>query len=153
MSHKCPNKRIYLLQVDDDDSSDHTFDHPDQTLTIDELSSSIEYHLSLNALHGSMGTGTMRFKGNIQGVEIQILLDSGSSDNFLQPRIAHCLKLPIHSATKFPVLVGNGSKLNSKGYILDLPISIQGHVLHVPVYLHGFGCSVVENIRSTHCQL
>ncbi|XP_050907589.1 uncharacterized protein LOC127121009 [Lathyrus oleraceus] len=96
MSHKCPNKHLYLLQVDDDDRNDHISDHIDQTLTIDELSSSMEHHLSLNALHGSIGAG------------------------------------------KFPVLVGNGSKLNSEGYIPDLPISIQGHVLHVPVYLLSF---------------
>lgn len=46
----------------------------------------MEHHLSFNALKGSHGEGTMRFHGDIQGVEIQILLDSGSSDNFLQPR-------------------------------------------------------------------
>ncbi|KAI5438608.1 hypothetical protein KIW84_024370 [Lathyrus oleraceus] len=96
MSHKCPNKHLYLLQVDDDDRNDHISDHIDQPLTIDELSSSMEHHLSFNALHGSIGAG------------------------------------------KFPVLVGNGSKLNSEGYIPDLPISIQGHVLHVPVYLLSF---------------
>lgn len=133
-----------MLQVYDDDISDHTFHPPEQNLTIEELSSSIEYHLSLNPLYGSIEASTMRFKGDIQGVEIQILLDSRSSDNFWQPRIAHYLKIPIHSADKCPVLMGNGSKWNSRGYIPYLPISLQGHMLHVLVYLLSFtGASLV----------
>ena len=44
----------------------------------------------------------MKFSGTISGMAVQILLDSGSSDNFLQPRIAKCLKLPIEIAPKFP---------------------------------------------------
>ena len=50
-------------------------------------------HLSFNALHGAAGAATMRFEGTINGVTVQILLDSGSSDSFMQPRLAQFLKL------------------------------------------------------------
>jgi hypothetical protein len=79
--------------------------------------------------------GTMHFQGHIQGVAITALLDSGSSDNFLQSRIANCLQLPIESTAQFPVLVGNGSSLTTLGHIADLPVTIQGKALHLPVYL------------------
>nr|KYP39523.1 hypothetical protein KK1_039146 [Cajanus cajan] len=52
----------------------------------------------------------MKFQGSINGLLVQVLLDSGSSDNFLQPRIAHSLKLPIEPIPQFQVLVGNGTK-------------------------------------------
>lgn len=55
----------------------------------------LEHYLSFNALKGSSGVGTMTFQGSINGMMIQVLLDNGSSDNFLQPRLASCLKLPI----------------------------------------------------------
>ncbi|KAI5394533.1 hypothetical protein KIW84_061253 [Lathyrus oleraceus] len=44
----------------------------------------------MNALNGSHGAGTLQFQGHVQGISISVLLDSGNSDNFIQPRIAHC---------------------------------------------------------------
>ncbi|KAI5441763.1 hypothetical protein KIW84_010996 [Lathyrus oleraceus] len=32
-------------------------------------------------------------------------------------------------------MVGNGNSLTTSGYIADLPVEIQGHTLHIPVYL------------------
>jgi len=60
--------------------------------------------LSFNALKGSAGIGTMRFQGILNGLPIQILLDSGSSDNFLQQRIANYLNLPIEPIHNFKCL-------------------------------------------------
>jgi len=42
---------------------------------------------------------------------VQILMDNGSSDNFIQPRIAHFLKLPIEPASQFKILVGGKLEL------------------------------------------
>lgn len=53
----------------------------------------------------------------------------------MQPRITQCLKLPIQQAPQFQVLVGNGSTPTASGLIQDLPVTIQGHNLHLPVYL------------------
>ncbi|MCH94219.1 hypothetical protein A2U01_0015176, partial [Trifolium medium] len=94
-----------------------------------------EHHLSFNALKGAYSAGTICFQGQIQGVQIQVLIDSGSSDNFLQPRIAQCLKLTVQESPQFQVLVGNGSALTASGLIPDLPVTIQGHTIHLPVYL------------------
>lgn len=77
----------------------------------------------------------MRFQGSIHGMPIQIYLDSGSSNNFLQPRLAHYLKLPIEPIQKFKVVVGNGSALMVEGAIKDLEVQIQGHSLLLPVFL------------------
>ena len=66
---------------------------------------------------------------------IQILLDSGSSDNFLQPKIANCLKLPIEHTSNFQVLVGNGNSLVTEGLVKQLEVMVQSHSLILPVYL------------------
>jgi len=78
---------------------------------------SIDPPLSYNALKGSQGVQTMRFVNTLNGMQIQILLDSGSSNNFLQPRIANYLKLPITPTPNFQVLVGNGHSLVAEGKI------------------------------------
>ncbi|KAI5395213.1 hypothetical protein KIW84_061712 [Lathyrus oleraceus] len=133
-THKCPNSHYFVFQVEDDDTA-QAIENNDSAIPDSYIVDDSEHHLSLNALNGSHGTGTMRFQGRIQGVAITVLLDSGSSDDFLQPRIANYLQPPIESTAQFPVLVGNGNSLTTMGYIVDLPVGVQGNTLHLPVYL------------------
>ncbi|KAJ1398082.1 Aspartic peptidase domain superfamily [Sesbania bispinosa] len=94
-----------------------------------------EHHLSYNALSGSFGLGTMQFQGFINGMMVHVLLDGGSSDNFLQPRLAHCLKLPIEPVPDTQVMVGSGHTLLAEGLVRDLEVKIQRHSVKLPVYL------------------
>jgi len=70
-----------LLQVDE---SDEQTIEPDPPPSIEQILET-EHHLSCNALKGANGLGTLKFQGWLQGVMVQILVDSGSSDNFIQP--------------------------------------------------------------------
>nr|KYP53855.1 hypothetical protein KK1_000018 [Cajanus cajan] len=133
-SYRCPNKQYLWLRLDEED------DFSDQAnifvkSAVEDTQPVCEPHLSFNALKGSTGVGIMGFQGLINGLPIQILLDSGSSDNLLQLRIANYLKLPIEPIYNFNVLVGNGSTLVVEGFIKDLEVTIQSHSLILPVYL------------------
>ncbi|KAJ1392084.1 Aspartic peptidase domain superfamily [Sesbania bispinosa] len=94
-----------------------------------------EHHLSYNALSSSSRLGTMQFQGYMHGMLVQVLLYGGSSDNFLQPRLAHCLKLPIEPVPNTNVVAGNGHTLVVEGLIPDLEVKIQGHSIKLLVYL------------------
>ncbi|WVZ21224.1 hypothetical protein V8G54_008546 [Vigna mungo] len=63
----------------------------------------------------------------IEGVE--------SSNNFLPPRIAKFLKLPVEPAPFFKVMVGNGNYMIAEGVIRDLKVQAQGNIFHLPVFL------------------
>jgi len=65
----------------------------------------------------------------IQGHKIQIHIDGESSDNFIQPRVAKFLHLPIYQTPQLKVLVGNGEQLESEGEVQNIPVQIQGHSL------------------------
>ncbi|CAJ2656401.1 unnamed protein product [Trifolium pratense] len=138
-THKCPNRQMLLLQYDDDDNdADQVFDtltQTEQVTTNGQTTNLPEHHLSLNALKGTSNMGVIRFAGSIEHIGVQILIDGGSSDNFMQPRIAKFLKLPIEPGPQFNVLVGNGEVMSAEGMIQKLPLHIQGHVIEVPVYL------------------
>lgn len=45
------------------------------------------------------------------------------------------LKLPIEHAPVFHVLLRSDQLINVEGHIQDQSVSVQGHDLHVPVYL------------------
>lgn len=91
--------------------------------------------LSLHAMDSTLISGTLRFTGYINGHVVQVLLDGGSDDNFLQPRVANFLQLPILPIPSFKVLVGNGNALQVEGLIIGLQVIIQKTVLNVDVYL------------------
>ena len=67
-------------------------------------------------------------------MKVQVLLDSDSSDNFLQLQIAHCLKLVIEPTSRFHVLVGNGNSLTLEGMMRKVEVQIQEHSLKLPIY-------------------
>lgn len=131
-AHKCPNRQVMLLQLDGTDE-DPTDDQ--ETVTEEDSKENDTHHLSLNALRGSNGVGTIRFTGQVGGIQLKVLVDGGSSDNFIQPRVAQVLRLPVEPVPKFCVSVGNGQILRAEGLIRQIPLQVQGQELKVPVYL------------------
>lgn len=113
-SHKCPNKHLMLLQIEEEDETEQEPDPPD-TKTDSESSEVQEHHLSLNAMKGRCAIGTIRFSGMIGNILVQILLDGGSSESFLQPRIAQFLKILVAPEPSFRVLIGNGQTMQTEG--------------------------------------
>ena len=81
----------------------------------DDLEATIDTqcpHISLHALSGLSSSDTSRLYGTINQAHLTILIDSGSTHNFLQPRVAQFLHLPTQATHPFRVLVGNGSVLD-----------------------------------------
>ncbi|CAJ2659903.1 unnamed protein product [Trifolium pratense] len=137
--HRCPNKHLMLLQLDDVESVESDTDSGEQfSPSIEQNSDSLDHHLSLNAMNGCSSLGTLRFTGQVLGKDVQILVDGGSTDNFFQPRLAKFLKLPIEPVSNFNVLVGNGHKMVAEGKISNLSVSVQGHDMQIPVFLLPF---------------
>ncbi|MCI14272.1 hypothetical protein A2U01_0035401, partial [Trifolium medium] len=121
-----------MLQLDENEESDAEL--TDNNETEHTGCSDDNHHLSLNAMGGSNGLGTIRFTGQIGSIMVQILVDGGSSDNFIQPRVAQTLKLNIEPAPNLRVLVGNGQMMTAEGKIQQLPLVVQGQEIKVPVY-------------------
>jgi len=98
--------------------------------------STISYH----ALSGGTSHATPRFHGHVSGSPVQVLVDGGSTDNFVQARVAKFLNLSIEPAPPFSVVVGSGQRLRCDGVVRQVHLSIQGCNLVVDLYvlsLHG----------------
>lgn len=92
-------------------------------------------HISLHALSGLPSSDTFRLYGELNHARITVLVDSGSTHNFLQPRIAQFLHLPVRPTQPLRVLVGNGSILNCDQLCPDTPLSLQGHHFSISFHL------------------
>lgn len=133
-NHRCANKQ-YML-IDCEEGGDELLEEcptPTAVENIEEQPSI--HHLSLHAFQGQQGKATIRFVGNILGIEVQILLDGGSSDCSIHPRIAKHLQLPIEPASQVRVMIGDGYSMQGEGVIRELPVQIQGYIITFPAFV------------------
>nr|GLL29689.1 hypothetical protein KK1_029709 [Ipomoea trifida] len=94
--------------------------------TLNEITTEPEPEISLHALEGITGPRTFRLHASINRQPFTTLIDTGSSHNYLQPRLANFLHLPIDRTTQFPVVVGNGEKIHSEGTCPHVKFEMQG---------------------------
>ncbi|KAF2295031.1 hypothetical protein GH714_031162 [Hevea brasiliensis] len=93
--HRCTKPQLLLLDggfdIDDDDEDG-------------------EPEISLHALTGWSSSGTMRVVIQIKSLELICLIDSGSTHNFINEKVAGSLKLLVEPTRPFNVKVANGSQ-------------------------------------------
>lgn len=68
--------------------------------------------ISIHALTGSKGTNTIKISGKIKNIPITILINSGSTNNFIAQDLVKQFKIPVSCHKPFNVIVPNGAKLN-----------------------------------------
>ena len=78
-------------------------------------------------MSGMPAPKTFRVYGTIHGHYFTILVDGGSTHNFVQLRIAKFLGLPSTSIQPLPVMVGDGGVIDCNLRFPQVSITIQGH--------------------------
>nr|GEW00543.1 hypothetical protein [Tanacetum cinerariifolium] len=134
-NHKCPNKQALILMSATDDFNSLIETSEEQVNVTPVSPETIEPHLSLNAYHGSNGVATIRLYGSVNGTKVQVLLDVGSSDNFIQPWAAKHVRLPIEPTETFRVMVGSDTFLQVEGLISSFPLYVQNELMKFPAYV------------------
>ncbi|XP_006582654.1 uncharacterized protein [Glycine max] len=153
-NHHCKG-RILLFVADDSvpDSGEPEAIIPSSSsdTTISDLDLTTETtppHISLHAMSGLPSSETFRVYDTIRNACITVLIDSGSTHNFLQPRVAHFLHLPIESTHPLRVLVGNGFMLDCDKRCPNTQLSIQSHSFSINFHLLQIrGADVVLGIE------
>lgn len=104
--------------------------HPDQS----------ELNISLHALEGHHVPSTIRIASALAGKPVTVLIDGGSTHNFMQTKLATLLHLPIHPSPHLKVTVGNGQAINCEGVCSKATLLLDGHSFSVDLHLlqlHG----------------
>ena len=92
-------------------------------------------HISLHAMSGILLPQTLKFRGSIGKLDVSVLVDGGSTHNFIQSRVVSILNLPITFDKHFAVMVGNGEILKCEGLCTAIPIRIQKKIFIVDFYI------------------
>lgn len=104
--------------------------------------------ISLNALSGVNAYQTMRIRGQVGKHMVHILVDSGSTHNFLDLQTAKKLGCQMKSICLLQVVVPGGYKLSSHYECPNFSWSIQRHEFHSNVMILPLGgCEMVLGIQ------
>ena len=85
-----------------------------------------EYQVSLLVVSGSSTHQTIRICGSIKKKPITILIDSGSTHNFLDPKVAKRTGCKIQRVSPMTVSVADGTKIISDDICQQLKWNMQG---------------------------
>uniref|UniRef100_A0A2N9J2Z8 Reverse transcriptase n=2 Tax=Fagus sylvatica TaxID=28930 RepID=A0A2N9J2Z8_FAGSY len=136
-NHKCMKRRVYVIEEIEEGGVEVESDSEeyDEVIEVEEA----EPGITLNALLGSPAPKTMRVICKINNNRAVILLDTGSTHNFLDWNLAKSLKLAIDTTKTFKVKVANGAIVNTKGEVKNLLVETQGHQFHIDFSLLELG--------------
>ncbi|XP_074327433.1 uncharacterized protein LOC141665350 [Apium graveolens] len=112
--HKCKFKEPQLFTVevpgDEVDKCDEWCD-VDEGCGENELSGVKEAVISVNALAGNQNFQTMRVKGFVKGKMVHILIDTGSTHNFLDEGLAKEIGVDIEEIPSQMITVADGNQM------------------------------------------
>ncbi|XP_042979958.1 uncharacterized protein LOC122310144 [Carya illinoinensis] len=157
--HTCKTPQIYLLDVNEQVCEELCEEEEvlpmvgmdDKTVLENQTtpsSSKEELEISLAAIAGTPTVSTMRLLGSLCGEQVVILIDSGSSHNFLDSALTTKLQLPMDYSVNLKVRVANGQCLNSEGICRTAQLKVQGNLLKPPLHLLELaGCDIVLGVQ------
>ncbi|XP_075515833.1 uncharacterized protein LOC142550640 [Primulina tabacum] len=91
--------------------------------------------ISLHALVGQPCPRALRLTAFIKKVQVQTLIDGGSTHNFIQERLARFLKLPIILSPHFSVMIGNGQSMTCQGHCPKVTIELDTVSFVIDLYV------------------
>jgi hypothetical protein len=125
--HRC--KKLFVIEACSEEEDN------DSDMELEELEEIETPGISLHAMRGRDGFETMRVAGLIQAVPTTILLDSGSSHNFVSESLARKLQLHPVKGPRIRVMVASGEKLASKGKCVGVAVKLGKFQLQVDFFI------------------
>ncbi|KDO56003.1 hypothetical protein CISIN_1g039109mg [Citrus sinensis] len=132
--HKC--KKLFLIEAEEGDEPKEHEKEKDVTQETPAI--------SLHALARVQSPQTMRLQSSISKASLTILIDSGSTHNFLHHKFAKITGLKSEPGCLLSVVVANGEKLTSPGRCKGVQLQLQGTQIEAYFYLLSLeGCDAV----------
>ncbi|XP_039118795.1 uncharacterized protein LOC120254848 [Dioscorea cayenensis subsp. rotundata] len=104
--------------------------------------------ISLHALTGQVVPSTLKIAGTINGKDIIVLIDGGSTNNFVQTKLANHLGLTVQPSNHLRVTVGNGDAVTCGGACLAVPLKLGDETFVVDLLLLPiYGADVVLGVQ------
>ncbi|KAG8367223.1 hypothetical protein BUALT_Bualt16G0050300 [Buddleja alternifolia] len=140
--HRCKQRQVYMIMSQEEEEA-YIVDVEDPNAPTEELLAE-DMTISINAIYGNSDLNTLRIKGWVKHSSIQILIDSGSTDCFLDETVATNLGCHIEFTNPMLISVADGNKMVSRTICPDFTWEIQSTKFTYPMRIIKLGgCDVV----------
>nr|GEU53787.1 hypothetical protein [Tanacetum cinerariifolium] len=104
--------------------------------------------VSFHAITGTIHPQTLRFPGKIKNKDVAVLIDGGSTHNFIDQALVDRFGLIIDREITFEVIVGNREMMLCLGRVKELSLNIQGYMILTDFWvLPVAACFVVLEVQ------
>ncbi|KAF5447657.1 hypothetical protein F2P56_033191, partial [Juglans regia] len=148
--HKCQRPKLFLMEEVEEE--DVVIEEEKIELVNEEVLDFVDNpnqpEISLHAIIGSISPKTMRIRGKIGNQELVVLIDLGSTHNFVDPSVIKKGNIPVNLVEKVRVRVANGEQVSSEGGCSDLRVKLQGNVFLIDAFVLVLaGCDMVLGVQ------
>ncbi|KAK8470062.1 hypothetical protein PHAVU_004G050550 [Phaseolus vulgaris] len=142
--HKCTKPQLFMIsEVDDVEESSSHEDEANENPP-DEVSAEISFH----AISGTILPQTLRLPGKIHNKDVVVLIDGGSTHNFMEQSLVERFGLTVDNGVKLEVVVANRDKLACVGRVRGLTIIIQGFTITTDFFVLPIAaCPIVLGVQ------
>jgi hypothetical protein len=150
--HKCKEQNIFMAISEDisleDVEAPLMSESPETTDITPPLNPpEVESVISLNALTGLSSPQTLKLIGYIKHSKVIILVDSGSTHNFIHHHIAQGTHFYIHTVNNFQIMIANGGSMKCGGRCENVRIQIGDYHLKYHMFsIDMGGCDIVLGV-------
>ncbi|VFQ85938.1 unnamed protein product [Cuscuta campestris] len=136
--HRCSSS-FSLMEIDDERNPvQEKLDSVEEQ----EVETLEEAEISFNAILGRPTTTTMKLLGSISSKEVLLLVDSGSTHNFISDSVVRDLNLPTFSIPTFGVQIGDGSVVRCNQICKGIEVMISEALLADP-----FTATIIQDLK------
>jgi len=96
-----------------------------------------------NTLAGITTPQTIKIEGHIKKKKVIVLIDLGSTHNFIHCKIAKELNCFLYPAPECQVMVASGGTINRSGKCHNIKLSMGEYILNSPMLSIQMGCADV----------
>ena len=111
VGHQCNSGGLNYLDMEEGEETEFEDAEGEQDELIGGVREMAE--VSVNALAAAIQRKSIMLLGNLGGVPVKILVDTGSSDSFIHYRLAKSLQLPYQTVRPFTVTLVDGTDITS----------------------------------------
>ena len=132
--HKCAEKKLFYIDCEEEEEKEQERSKEEDILQEQSLDEEqINLTISCNALAGITTPQTIKIEGQIKKKKVIVLIDSGSTHNFIHCKVAKELNCFLYPAPECQVMVANGGTINCSGKCHNIKLSMGEYVLTSPM--------------------
>jgi hypothetical protein len=106
--HKCGEKKLFYIDCEEEEEQEQEKE-PSQDENVDAISfEELTPMISCNALGGISTPQTLKIEGYIKKKKVIVLIDSGSTHNFIHYKLAKALNFFVYPTPKFQIMIAYG---------------------------------------------